>query len=341
MSKRLTLQKPKRQTTVPKTSSQEADMSVEHFPTLDRSAELVDRASAYAPQLGGEAVSLAMSADIEAYSDSDRLAGELQELNDMVSLGEIDASAGNLDKQIYSYYYNKLVHEDVRENDPLLDEDTIKMMTDYLKSVSRHASEHDEDSAQFITDESKSWVYGEAHNGTDRNLPMGRIYLNTVRGATMSTFLSITNHLQELGVAADTKMPQPNKMNKERSDSLVVYFNSKDAEKVFKVIDEAYNRNPRTFKQSVPRFTAQLKSKDGQLMQGIAFGQEPLATGVESFGSLRCKALRNVIRSNGRVEAGLFRDEAERLGIDPNSLAFNQGGTRDFQSILDRLDLDA
>ena len=86
-----------------------------------------------------------------------------------------------------------------------------------------------------------------------------------------------------------------------RADSVVIYFQAKDQEMVYRAMDGFYKIHEDDFKENTPLFAAQMYGIDGRKLKGVSFGQNPdcgkYVEPFESFGSKRYDPLQGLVSS--------------------------------------------
>lgn len=188
------------------------------------------------------------------------------------------------------------------------------------------------------------------YSGGDAHL--GRFYLNIHPDHISDVFEDVVVNLAESGLPSQTKAIGSKDRSAERtakalqrSDKLVIYFDSDNQDKALEVLEAVYSRHQNSFLESRPKFTASLRSTDGQEMKGIGFAQEPTVSG--SFGQIRSTILGEVAldaklagKSLDDPQFGLaasFTKHCKELGVDPSNPAFNLGGEILFHEIAARV----
>lgn len=179
-------------------------------------------------------------------------------------------------------------------------------------------------------------------NGSiDPNKQIGRIYFNLKPNEKFFTFLILlVVELMRRRAKAYLKIPDQNSFPRmiNRSDKVVLYFNSEELDKILEVISSIYEEN--FFEEEIPLFSLPIRDKRGEL-KGIGFGEEPqggITTQLgRSFSTVRAQILYelyNWMRNNrfdfrraSEEDWKNFWDEFGRIcrkyGIDPQNPAFN------------------
>lgn len=179
----------------------------------------------------------------------------------------------------------------------------------------------------------------------------GRIYLNTIPEHSPT----ILNTLAEAISKGDTPAILKNfafnpfgTLSMNRSDRIVVYFSSENEKRVLDAVEKIYKNNSDKFEERIPKFTAQIKDKEGHSLKGIGFGQSPPPefSKKDSFGGFRAEILAEVFIEAERQEKNVFdedfdlatsfRNACKKFQIDPKNPAFNTGQEELFKLIRSR-----
>lgn len=171
---------------------------------------------------------------------------------------------------------------------------------------------------------------------SDKNDSDGRIYINSLPNHTPRAFLELAKKLNDYPeMVFKLKMLGPSEGTKaldlNRADKMVLYFKAGDEAKILEIMRQFYEVvKPSTFEDRTPKLVAQLKGKDGKLMRGIAFGQEPdpdLYGKNNSFNNIREGCFQAVHQNGVSVDSPDFEravmEQFKRFNIDPRNPAFN------------------
>ncbi|MEO0131073.1 MAG: T3SS effector HopA1 family protein [candidate division WOR-3 bacterium] len=233
----------------------------------------------------------------------------------------------NLASIFYSEFYNKPKNPYNKVISGRIDEKIISQL------------EKPENSNIKIFKEHPYWLYCSVNKGVEKfdvsgkGTKMGRIYLNIIPEKIPELFEKIAENTQKEGLNIEIKTTKNYSDASERIDKLIIYFSEKDSEKILEIIDKIYKENNIYFIQEIPKFTAQLKTGEGERMNGVSFGEEPIFWG-ESFGTIRAKILGEIIYINVKKTGDYllnqnfdlksdFVEMCKKYSIDPNNPAFN------------------
>lgn len=189
-----------------------------------------------------------------------------------------------------------------------------------------------------INEEHYYWLFCKVNKGIEKfdssgkNLKIGRFYLNIDPIKIPEVFAKITKIAQEKKVNLEIKTTKNYGGSSNRIDKIIIYFSETESEKILEILENIYKENHSSFIPETPKFTAQLKTKHGEIMKGISFGEEPIFWG-ESFGTIRAKILAEIyikakkqglslLHPNFNLNLALI-DACKKYGVDPQNMAFN------------------
>lgn len=174
------------------------------------------------------------------------------------------------------------------------------------------------------------WIHSLPLVTFDRKLEKGRIYLNLIPKYSAEFYKRLVFAFKDAKLAVEMKMSIVAEYQDCRTDKMILYFVCTQEKFVLEIIETLHEEYEDKFEPSIPRFCLRLKDKDGKLMQGIGFGQEPRVYG--SFSSVRADILSDVyhvskVSNRSIFESDFFNKEflreCENKEIDPYNLAFN------------------
>lgn len=174
---------------------------------------------------------------------------------------------------------------------------------------------------------------------------IGRLYFNVDISRLAQAYVILVGALahSDTPIHARLKTPEPmisgieNVPILNRFDKIVLYFEESESEAVYEAAeDHLYLAAQQFFLDGTPRFSAPLVNKDGQVMRGISFGQEPTLeaseNGDRSFSNIRAGILAEVLgetQQDPTVQADevklaqVFFAACKKNDVDPNHPAFN------------------
>lgn len=164
----------------------------------------------------------------------------------------------------------------------------------------------------------------------------GRIYLNLLPQQGHRVFWELARLLNDTQIPFQLKMldydGSQDILNLNRADKMVLYFDVAHQADVLTTVRNLYETaRPASFEEATPKLAARLKDKNGSLMKGVAFGQDPDESidGTEiSFNNLREGIINSVHNIyHVPIDSTDFelkaRGEFREFKIDPQNPAFN------------------
>ena len=233
----------------------------------------------------------------------------------------------SLMKYIYSNFYAK--GEEAQPGREL----TEAQRAVYSAQIERNLTQLEQARSGIANRSNGYWSYYRVNGGL-RTDEIDRVYLNLEPTSCPDIQLELVQRCHEAGISLDTKIPaRMDQKAASRADKMVVYVGRDQLSEAKRVIETIYREREADFLNATPRFTEEVKDKDGRVMRGVAFGEEPLETGVESFGGLRSKILANLYdyARGGGMEVDFadqnivnkFRQLCEKEGVDYKNFARN------------------
>jgi hypothetical protein len=154
---------------------------------------------------------------------------------------------------------------------------------------------------------------------------MGRFYLNILPEHTPFVAQLLIEKLRVSPHAFDIKFPRTYEESANRSDNIVLYHNDTETDLLINIIENIKTQYPDIFRSETPKFTK-------SVFTGVGFGQQPKDRN-ESFGTLRCKMLANVINTarsqsldimdNAFDLAAAYTESCKAFGINAENPSFN------------------
>ena len=205
----------------------------------------------------------------------------------------------------------------------------------------------------FAVRELGYWCYAYVSGrggGLKTDEPIGRFYLNVKPPHTPAFFESALQSFAALGIKAHMKIPmRAGVAALNRADKMVIYFNEENEREALGVLEKLYHANPHVFDQNgIPKFTLNVRDRDGAVMTGVGFGEEPekIAGEAASFGEVRSHILSTVYMEARAHRLDMddprfdfdssFRRACERYHVDPALPAFNLDNDSLFREIRNR-----
>lgn len=261
-----------------------------------------------------------------------------------------NGSLADLANFIYSNFYNKN-KETIDQLDGSEVEQKIEIYNKQLTEIRTVIFERMSKDHRLIGANLGYWFYLETNKGPENNNSLGRLYINPKPEIISKLILDLAQGFRDAGVKSRIKLPNwGEKSALARFDKIVVYFSAEEERKVLEILDKVYARYGDYFEEETPKCTANLHNKNGELMKGVGFGEEPKIP-RESFGSLRAKILAaayveaedlNLSIDDPRFNS-VFDEICERYQVDPKNLAFNLSNPQEekklnFQEIRKRVE---
>jgi hypothetical protein len=154
---------------------------------------------------------------------------------------------------------------------------------------------------------------------------VGRFYLNILPEHAPFVAELLIEKLRVSPHAFDIKFSRTYEEAANRSDNIVLYHNDTETDLLINIIENIKQLYPNIFRSDTPKFTKKVST-------GVGFGQQP-ADRNESFGTLRCKMLANLINTarnqslnivDHRFDLALaYTQSCTAFGIDPQNPSFN------------------
>lgn len=164
----------------------------------------------------------------------------------------------------------------------------------------------------------------------------GRIYLNPLPQQGHRVFWELARLLNDTQIPFQLKMldygGSQDVLNLNRADKIVLYFDAGHQTDVLATMRKLYETvQPTAFEEGTPKLAAQLKDLNGNLMRGIAFGQNPdesIENTEISFNNLREGIIDDVHTIHHvPIDTTAFelkvRQQFRKFKIDPQNPAFN------------------
>ncbi len=217
-----------------------------------------------------------------------------------------------------------------------------KLEKEYFKSVKLakdNLEKKEKEGENLMPKAPGHWFSCSTNKGIYEQAGIGRFYLNLNPEYVGQVFEQAVEEFKNEGLNSQMKIPLRGSAKEfNRLDKMVIYFNSEEEEQALQIIENLYNNNTKAFDDSgTPQFTAEVKSKKGENMVGVGFGEEPSlhynSFGSESFGNIRAKILQEVYitATNFRLSVldenfdfeTYFCKACKENGVDPQNPAFN------------------
>ncbi|MBD2666163.1 hypothetical protein B6N60_02210 [Richelia sinica FACHB-800] len=133
----------------------------------------------------------------------------------------------------------------------------------------------------------KGFYMAVANLGSERKNDIVRLYFNLTPDGAVSMMENLTSQLNTIPISFSFKALY-NPSDYIRYDSAVLYFEKKQYELVYPIINQIYRENQSYFNEQVPLFTK-------LLAPGLACAEEPAKKfgEQESFGTNRCQMIAN------------------------------------------------
>jgi len=179
------------------------------------------------------------------------------------------------------------------------------------------------------------WFQVQTNGGLDvKEDTIGRLYFNCEAKRTPDFFKKLSDACVKAGVRAEIKMPhREDAQVLNRFDKMLVYFDASDEIKSLEIVEELHKQNSEIFgDENTPRFSRKVRDKQGRIMRGIGFGEEPIIYN-ESFGNIRVKILAELVSEAQKDDYSIFNPKfnigkafqklCEKHGVDHRNPAFN------------------
>lgn len=153
----------------------------------------------------------------------------------------------------------------------------------------------------------------------------------------------------------DKQLAAEIKMSNEISAAAIItiYFKSTDSKAVLDIVEECNDHAKLVFRQKIPKFSSHIKTSQGTVMTGVAFGELPANRSL-SFSALRSLVLSKAyykyvtaiyfnkdISQDSDISFNAFKDffkrECANHEISTLNPAFNQSDVSDFAKIMHRI----
>lgn len=204
----------------------------------------------------------------------------------------------DLEEIFYHEFYNKKIDElEYNPDDPKVQE-LEKTYTAQVAKVRENLlreSQSEYGLMRLMLIDNGYWLYCNVNGGLRNQTALGRLYFNLKPEYVAQFFSQVIYTFRNKGLHIQTKIPlKGNAMMFNRFDKMVVYFDAEEEKEVLQIIENLYHNDPKIFdKTGIPRFTAEVRDENGEIMTGIGFGEEPIFRN-ESFGTIRSKILASV-----------------------------------------------
>jgi hypothetical protein len=260
-----------------------------------------------------------------------------QEIEERVVAGE------NLEDILYEEFYNcdknNLRYAD---GDPKTERIKREYQASFLKiekeikmQIKEAHSNGDYASLRIKNGQENYWFQVQTNGGLNvREDTIGRFYFNCDVERAPDFFKKLSDACVKAGIRVEIKMPRREDSHAlNRFDKMLLYFNADEENKILKIVEEMHAQNEDIFKdKNTPRFTGKVKSAQGDVMQGVSFGEEPVAYD-ESFGNIRVKILAELVSEAQKNGYSIFNPKfditnafqklCEKHGVDHNNPAYN------------------
>ena len=193
------------------------------------------------------------------------------------------------------------------------------------------------------------WLYVQTNKGVPDNGKLGRIYLNIKPESTVSVFQTVAETFSQAKLDTQMKISQDGDLEIfNRADKMVIYFLEGQEEDMLNLLEQIYIHSEDSFEDTgVPMFTANLKTSQGSVMEGVGFGQEPETETLSSFGEIRCNILAEVYtqaKSEGLEVYDsnfdfntVYTRVCKKYNVDPTNPAFHLNQEDSFTKIRSRI----
>jgi hypothetical protein len=263
---------------------------------------------------------------------------------DFDDISEIDFLSRMFEKpsfdmwDIYEDFYQSNIDNRKYQDNP----ETRKAMEEYDENIAVLLEDWTPDpNVKIRPDSRKKWLLGNINGGVDSKAHMGRFYLNLKPDGAVSFYMTALEELQEAGVHVGAKIVMQGRVKCfNQRDKMVVYFDSEEEQQVLEAIQNLYEFDAGdTFDDTgIPAFSAEVKDRDGNIMKGIGFGEDPGGDGEESFGTIRsqilfeiCSEVKKMKKKNPEMgipfekyhELFLKYCKKRNYRVDPENPAFN------------------
>jgi len=254
----------------------------------------------------------------------------------------------DLNEIFYHDFYNRDIDQlKYRENDPavqrLAGEYSAKIM-----AVRENLLSEAKKGSNLMPMDNGYWFYCNINGNCRNQTALGRFYFNLKPEYAGQVFYKTAKAFRDAGLRSQIKIPLVgNAKAFNRFDKMVAYFDAEEEQKVLQVLENLYRDNLEAFdKTGTPRFTAEVKNKQGEKMAGIGFAEEPLFRN-ESFGTIRAKILADVYTEAKNYRRSIndhlfdfestFRTVCLKYQVDYQNPAFNiQRGSEKFSELKKR-----
>ena len=255
-----------------------------------------------------------------------------------------------IEDYIYNDFYNNGEKREFESGDEkteatrqLYNREVVKMRNEIEKEINTNLGRDDKSSIRIWQD--GGWTACSTIDGisTVKNEGIGRLYLNIKPGEVIKVFKEGVHLFADMNLSIQMKIPS--QFNTEgsghilnRQDKMVIYFAPGDEEKIFDALDRLYNKYRSVFLSGKPRFTAELKDSQGNIMEGVGFAEEPKFKTIRnrSFGAIRSAILCEIIKKGKAQRKPLkdlnfvnhFKSICEEYQVNALHPAFNSGSQR-------------
>jgi len=254
----------------------------------------------------------------------------------------------DLNEIFYHDFYNRDIDQlKYRENYP----DVQRLTREYsakIMAVRENLLSEAKKGSNLMPMDNGYWFYCNINGNCRNQTALGRFYFNLKPEYAGQVFYKTAKAFRDAGLRSQIKIPLVgNAKAFNRFDKMVAYFDAEEEQKVLQVLENLYRDNLEAFdKTGTPRFTAEVKNKQGEKMAGVGFAEEPLFRN-ESFGTIRAKILadvytearnsrRSIIDQNFDFESA-FRMACLKYQVDYQNPAFNiQRGSEKFSELKKR-----
>ena len=180
--------------------------------------------------------------------------------------------------------------------------------------------------------ERHTWFGANINDGPYRQ-EMGRLYFNLEPPVLIDFFRQSVEEFSSKNLYIQIKIPsKANAAEFNRFDKVTLSFNEKEEKSVLELVKKLYWDNATSFKNEVPHFTLKIEDDEGNIMDGVSFGQEPDIKN-ESFGTVRSKILAEVYSDAKNQKLSIdnpefninesFRKACEKYKVNSEHPAFN------------------
>lgn len=250
-----------------------------------------------------------------------------EEIEKLLNNGE------KLDEIFYQNFYNCDIDKpEYGENMPGFQE-VKENYNQGIRNLCKDFTENKKDLSKNIKFWEKNRWLGANTNGGPGAKEKGRFYFNLEPLVLADFFKQSVEEFSSKNLRIQIKIPsKASAYDFNRFDKIVIYFNEKEEKSIMESVEKLYWDNASSFKNEVPYFTLKIKDEEGNVMEGISFGQEPDIKD-ESFGSVRSKILAEVYSEAKRQKLSInntefninksFQEACEKYRVDPKQPAFN------------------